>query len=244
MQKYEVKLEAFEGPMDLLMHLIEKNKIDIYDIPIAALTQQYMEYLDKMREFNMEVASSFLLMAATLLQIKARMMLPKRNLEEDDVEDPRVELVRRILEYKKYKRVSGVLIDMATQMNQFVARPPMDLPKEHIPPKNLSVEALLRAFHSAVAVAEDVRIPSALVSSDVYRIQDKMNDLLVYLESHGGRMLFSEAFLPASRGEFIATFLAMLELLRLHVITVQQAQSFSEIYINKKEGDVRDRGEL
>ncbi len=244
MQKYEVKLEAFEGPMDLLMHLIEKNKIDIYDIPIAELTQQYMGYLDKMREFNMEVASSFLLMAATLLQIKARMMLPKRNIEEEDVEDPRVELVRRILEYKKYKRISGVLSDMATQMSQFVARMPMDLPKEHLPPKNLSIDALVRAFHSAVSISEVVEIPSALVSTDVYRIQDKMNDLLEYLGSHGGRMLFSEAFSSATRGELIATFLAMLELLRLHVVTVQQSQSFSEIYISKKEGDVSDEGEF
>ncbi len=90
MSDYEVKLEAFKGPMDLLMHLIEKNKIDIYDIPIAELTQQYLAYIDKMREFNMEVASTFLLMAATLLQIKSRMMLPKRVQEEDEEEDPRI----------------------------------------------------------------------------------------------------------------------------------------------------------
>ncbi len=221
--------------MDLLMHLIEKNKIDIYDIPIAELTQQYTDYLERMRKFNMEVASSFLLMAATLLQIKARMMLPKKAPgENEEQEDPRIDLVRRILEYKKYKRVSGVLSDMASQMTQFVARPPMDLPKEHLPPKNLSIEALVKAFHSATALSESVQIPSALVSTEVYRIEDKMNDLLVYLEAHGDRMLFSEAFQAGARGELIATFLALLELLRLHMVTVRQRQSFSEIYISRR----------
>ena len=104
MEDYKVKVDAFEGPMDLLMHLIEKNKIDIYDIPIAELTRQYVEYLDRFREFNIEIASSFLVMAATLLQIKSRMMLPKPEVnEEGEVEDPRLELVARIVEYRKFK---------------------------------------------------------------------------------------------------------------------------------------------
>ena len=114
MQDYKIKLDAFEGPMDLLMHLIEKNKIDIYDIPIAELTQQYMDYLDASREFNIEIASEFLVMAATLLQIKSRMMLPKPPKEElEDEEDPRLELVQRILEYRRFKQVSSVLSTMA-----------------------------------------------------------------------------------------------------------------------------------
>ena len=117
MEDYKFKLDAFEGPMDLLMHLIEKNKIDIYDIPIAELTRQYLDYLDKFREFNMEIASSFLVMAATLLQIKSRMMLPKTKQEETaEEEDPRLELVQRILEYRKFKQVSQVLGDMAYKL--------------------------------------------------------------------------------------------------------------------------------
>ena len=111
---YTVHLEAFEGPMDLLMHLIEKEKIDIYDIPIAKLTEQYLDYLRQMQEFDMEIASSFLVMAATLLQIKSRMMLPKPPApQEEEEEDPRLELVRRILEYRKFKQVSSVLEGMA-----------------------------------------------------------------------------------------------------------------------------------
>ena len=116
MEKYSVRLESFEGPMELLMHLIDKNKIDIYDIPIAELTEQYIDYLDQFREFNLEIASEFLLMAATLLQIKSRMMLPKppksKEVEETEDIDPRQELIDRILEYRKYKEVSAVLLDM------------------------------------------------------------------------------------------------------------------------------------
>ena len=111
MEDYKIKIDAFEGPMDLLMHLIEKNKIDIYDIPIAELTRQYLDYLDKFREFNMEIASSFLVMAATLLQIKSRMMLPKApQAEGEPEEDPRFELVQRILEYREMDREHELLI--------------------------------------------------------------------------------------------------------------------------------------
>ncbi|MDY3297300.1 segregation and condensation protein A, partial [Selenomonas sp.] len=103
-ETYEIHLDAFDGPMDLLMHLIEKNKIDIYDIPIALLTQQYLDYLAAMQRFNIEVASSFAVMAATLLAIKSRMMLPKSPVaaDEEEEEDPRKELVERILAYRKY----------------------------------------------------------------------------------------------------------------------------------------------
>ena len=111
MEDYKIKLDAFEGPMDLLMHLIEKNKVDIYDIPVAELTRQYLDYLQKFREFNIEFASSFLVMAATLLQIKSRMMLPKtEKLTDEGEEDPRFELVQRILEYRKFKQVSSVVL--------------------------------------------------------------------------------------------------------------------------------------
>ena len=111
------------------MHLIDKNKIDIYDIPIASLTQQYMDYLDRFKEFNIEIASEFLVMAATLLQIKSRMMLPKSPMEEEEEEeeDPRRELVQRILEYRKFKQVSAVLAEMAQTQEQFYARMPMPI---------------------------------------------------------------------------------------------------------------------
>ncbi|TYZ30210.1 segregation/condensation protein A [Selenomonas caprae] len=232
MEDYKIKIDAFEGPMDLLMHLIEKNKIDIYDIPIAELTRQYLAYLDRFREFNMEIASSFLVMAATLLQIKSRMMLPKPEKPADEAEeDPRFELVQRILEYRKFKQVSTVLGDMAGIQERFVSREPMDLPVHHLPPGNLSLRMLVEAFHTVLSVKEELSIPKALVTPEAFSIKDKMADILSLLERSRGRLLFSEAFETGTRSELIVTFLALLELMKLKTVTVKQQRAFAEIYI-------------
>ncbi|MBQ1462074.1 MAG: segregation/condensation protein A [Selenomonas sp.] len=236
MEDYKFKLDAFEGPMDLLMHLIEKNKIDIYDIPIAELTRQYLDYLDKFREFNMEIASSFLVMAATLLQIKSRMMLPKTKQEETaEEEDPRLELVQRILEYRKFKQVSQVLGDMAGVQERFVAREPMDLPVHHLPPGNLSLQQLVEAFRTVLSVKAEISIPKALVEPEAFNIKDKMEDIILLLGRSRGRLLFSEAFRSGTRSELIVTFLALLELMKLRTVTVKQQRSFAEIYICVRE---------
>ena len=236
MEDYKFKLDAFEGPMDLLMHLIEKNKIDIYDIPIAELTRQYLDYLDKFREFNMEIASSFLVMAATLLQIKSRMMLPKPPREDEpQEEDPRLELVQRILEYRKFKQVSQVLGDMAGVQERFVAREPMELPVHHLPPGNLSLRQLVDAFRTVLSVKAEISIPKALVEPEAFNIKDKMEDIILLLGRSRGRLLFSEAFRTGSRGELIVTFLALLELMKLRTVTVKQQRSFAEIYICVRE---------
>ena len=222
--------------MDLLMHLIEKNKIDIYDIPIAELTRQYLDYLDKFREFNMEIASSFLVMAATLLQIKSRMMLPKTKQEETaEEEDPRLELVQRILEYRKFKQVSQVLGDMAGVQERFVAREPMELPVHHLPPGNLSLRQLVDAFRTVLSVKAEISIPKALVEPETFNIKDKMEDIILLLGRSRGRLLFSEAFRSGTRSELIVTFLALLELMKLRTVTVKQQRSFAEIYICVRE---------
>ncbi|MBQ9616049.1 MAG: segregation/condensation protein A [Selenomonadaceae bacterium] len=236
MQDYKIKLDAFEGPMDLLMHLIEKNKIDIYDIPIAELTQQYMDYLDASREFNIEIASEFLVMAATLLQIKSRMMLPKPPKEEaEDEEDPRLELVQRILEYRRFKQVSSVLSTMALSEERYVARMPLELPVHRLPPENLSVRLLLEAFRTVLEVKEELTIPDALVQPETFHVRDKMEDILSLLSRAQGKLLFSEAFRSGTRSELIVTFLALLELMKRRLVTVRQQRSFSEIYITARE---------
>ena len=239
MDGYKVKLDAFEGPMDLLMHLIEKNKIDIYDIPIASLTQQYMDYLDRFKEFNMEIASEFLVMAATLLQIKSRMMLPKppKEEDEDEEEDPRRELVERILEYRRFKQVSTVLAEMAQSQERFFAREPLSLPVRHLPPENLSLELLLEAFQMVLEVKDELRIPDVLVAPEEYNIHDKMADIMSLLNRANGKLLFSEAFRSGTRSELVVTFLAMLELIKLKAIVVRQQRLFAEIYISVKAGN-------
>jgi len=227
--------------MELLMHLIEKNKIDIYDIPIAELTEQYIEYLDQFREFNLEIASEFLLMATTLLQIKSRMMLPKppksQITDETDDIDPRQELIERILEYKRYKEVSNVLGDMQAQQERFFTRQPMELPVHHLPPDNLSMMDLLSAFNNVLAMHRELKIPDALVEPEEFTVPEKMELLLSLLNKHEGKLSFEEAFSSDNRSELITTFLAMLELIKLKSIRVWQQDKFSDIYISIRVGE-------
>ncbi len=233
MSDYEIKLAAFEGPMDLLMHLIDKNKIDIYDIPIAQLTAQYLEYLEQARKLDMELTSSFLVMAATLLLIKSRMMLPKppKETEEDEEEDPRMELVRRILEYRKIKAVSEQLGEMAGIQERYVAREPMELPLHHMPPEQLSLQDLQQAFLTVLEVKQDLTIPEALVEPEEYSIDGKMTDIVSLLGRSDGRVNFLDVFHRGSRSELVMSFLALLELMKQHVVKVEQKHTFGSIEI-------------
>ena len=193
--------------MDLLMHLIEKNKIDIYDIPMAVLTEQYMNYLEEMQEFDIEVASEFIVMAATLLQIKSRMMLPKppKEKEEEEADDPRRELVERILEYRRFRRVSVELDGLAVRI--------------------------------AMEVREEITIPKALVAPDAYSIQGKMEDILVLLDREGGQMPFAAAFPSGTRAELIVSFLALLELIKLRSVVIRQGDLFGDILVCLRTSD-------
>lgn len=242
METYNIKLEAFEGPMDLLLHLIDKHKINIYDIPISDLTKQYLDYLDKMKSFNIEISSEFLIMAATLLQIKSRMLLPKNLVrEEENEEDPRLELVRRIIEYRRFKEVTQILSNMIGADEQFYPREPTPIPDEYLPPENIPLEVLIAAFKTVLQVKEDITIPEVIVTREEYNIEDKMKEVLKVLENFNGKILFSDAFKTSSRGELIITFLAILELIKNRKITVNQKHNFSEIYILMKEEKVDEQ---
>ena len=238
MQEYTIRLDAFEGPLDLLMHLIEKNKIDIYDIPIAQLAEQYIEYLGKFKEFNIEIASEFLVMAATLLQIKSRILLPKVKKEatEAEEEDPRQELVERLLEYRRFKEVSSVLDQLAKEQEKFFFRAPADLPVCHLPPGDMDVQVLWEAFQ---AVLEANLVPAVnLVRREKFSVQDKMQDILLLLQRERGEMLFTAAFTRSgTKAEVITTFLALLELIKLKRVLIEQAHSFAAIYIKARNGE-------
>ena len=245
-KKYTFHLEAFNGPLELLMHLIEKNKIDIYDIPIAELTRQYLDYLEAMREMDMEVTSSFLVMAATLLQIKSRMMLPKKKAEEnEEEEDPRQELVERLLEYRRFKEVSEVLGSMADLQEHFVGRAPLDLPVRHLPPESLDLNLLLTAFREVMSVkGEEAGLPAAIIRPEPYHIEDKMEEIEALLRERGGRMRFEDAFERGTRGELVVTFLALLELMKQQSVTAQQSHLFGTITIvwrNERRGEEDER---
>lgn len=215
------------------MHLIDKNKIDIYDIPIASLTEQYIEYLDKYRSFNIEITSEFIIMAATLLQIKSRMLLPKppkTEFNEEDV-DPRQELIERILEYRRFKEISNVMEEMQQVQEKRLAREPMDIPIKHVAPRRLSLTELVEAFANVMAVRQELRLPTVLVAHEEYTIEEKMEELISRLQHADGRMKFWQAFHGSSRSELITIFLAVLELIKLRTICVYQESLYGEIEI-------------
>ena len=241
---YEIKLAAFEGPLDLLLHLIEKNKIDIYDIPMAELTQQYMDYIDESKEFKVEIAAEFLVMAAKLMYIKSRIILPKAKpiIEGDENEgdstnesyDPRDEFVKRLLEYQRFHKVSKILDKMLSSEERFVKRPPLKLAQKVLPPQNLSVAKLFRAFLTAITVDEEPVIPEVLVSSEVFNVKDKIASILLQLEERKVIKL-SEAVTTNSPSEKIAAFLALLELVKRQKIRAKQIIPFAEISISLNE---------
>ena len=236
--KYQVRLEAFEGPMELLLHLIQVNKIDIYDITIAALTEQYMAYLAEMRRFDIEVASEFLVMAATLLLIKSRMLLPKtpKEAEEDEEIDPREELVRRIVEYQRYKKVSLEMAERAEEESRFVGRAPAELPVRLAPPQGLSVNDLWEAFRRVLEVKRELTIPEAIMAHEEYRVEDQMQMIVErLLASEDGATSFEDLFLTGTRDELVATFLALLELIRRRIIVVRQPMLFGPIRVELRE---------
>lgn len=233
---YLIKLGAFEGPMDLLMHLIEKNKIDLYDIPIADLTRQYLEHIDTLYQFDIEYASEFLVMAATLLHIKSRMMLPKSEGEEEREEDPRMELVERLLEYRRFKEVSSILFSLNDAQCPYVERTPMQLSTDRLPITGLSAETLMRIFADVQRIREKPVIPAVVVSAEEYRVQDKMTDILTLLQRKNGRIKLNDAFPTGTREELLSAFLALLELAKMQMIYITQEHLYYEIVVSVKEG--------
>lgn len=236
---YNVRLPVFEGPLDLLLHLIEKAQVDIYDIPIALITEQYLEYIRDFQHFDIEVASEFLVMAATLLQIKSRMLLPKPvKSEETDGEsdfdlDPRQELVQRLIEYKQFKHAANLLAIQQKEQMKIFFKEPVKGPwnDQPLPLEGLSIDDLITAFAALLQVKEEA---PALIEREEYTVEDKMQEILRRVNSQAEQGLsFSKLFYRhASRSEKIVCFLALLELMRLRLIKVQQSCPFGEITLH------------
>jgi len=231
MDEYKIKLETFEGPIALLMHVIEKNQVDIYDIPIAVVTEQYLAYIRAMEEFNIDIASEFLVMAATLLQIKSRLLLPKPPATDQQMEeiDPRQELVERLLEYRRFKHAAGLLEDLLHQREKLFSRPPRDFGTKLVLPEGLKLDDLIEAF---AAVWESAVDEFAFIAREEISVQDKMQDIIQLLRKNDGRMEFTNTLTRSgSRIELVTSFLAMLELIRLRRIRITQDDSFGPIFL-------------
>ncbi|MGO9245337.1 MAG: segregation and condensation protein A, partial [Verrucomicrobiia bacterium] len=236
---YKVKLEVFEGPLDLLLYLIKKEEVDIYDIPIERITNQYMEYLTLMQMLNLEVAGEFLVMAATLMYIKSRMLLPAdqqvTDAETEEGEDPRWELIRQLVEYKKFKDAGLQLGQREEQQANIFSRGSpesgIEVDKD-IPLAEVSIFDLINAFNEVLKKAsarEDFRE----IIEERFTVSDKIEEILYTLRDRS-EMIFGELFANASsRAEVVVTFLALLELIRLKRLKVVQVEAFGEIRVLK-----------
>ena len=239
-----VKLKVFEGPLDLLLYLIEKNKIDIYDIPIVLVTEQYLDYIKQMETEDMNIMSEFLVMAATLLDIKCKMLLPKEVNEEGEEEDPRAELVQKLLEYKMYKYMAYELRDRQVDAGKSWYKKPM-LPKEVAEYKfpidyneligDVSLARLHEICKSVMKRQEDkidpIRSQFGKIEKDEINIEDKQNYIEEYMKNN---KYFSFRELLEKQGnklEMIVTFLTILEMMKQGVITIEQEDIFGDIMI-------------
>lgn len=241
-----VKLEVFEGPLDLLLHLIEKNKIDIYDIPIVEITNQYMEYIRNMQREDLNVMSEFLVMAATLLDIKCRMLLPKEVNEEGEEEDPRQELVEQLLQYKMFKYMAYELKDRQTDSDQVLYKEPSipDEVKEYEEPVDLdslldglTLSRLNAVFRDVMRRQTDKIDPVRSKFGKIEKEEVSLTDKFVYIHEYmRGHKRFSFRQLlerQGSRMHIVVTFLAILEMMKLGEIRVSQEDTCGEIMIER-----------
>jgi segregation and condensation protein A len=233
-----VKLESFEGPLDLLVHLIRKNRMNVLDIQIAVITEQYLEYLDLLQELDLDVAGEFIVMAATLIHIKSRMLLPRPDPTQDleDVEDPRDALVRRLLEHQKFKAAAELLHDRETlrsaQWTLPDARVEAIAGDDYEPELEVDLFSLLSAFRQVLERARERPLPP--LPPEQVSIEARIDQLLERLsetEACGFADLFEDV---ASRGDMIVTFLALLEMIRLKLIRVFQSAQLGAIRVYKR----------
>lgn len=242
-----VKLQVFEGPLDLLLHLLDKNKVNIYDIPIVEITKQYMDYIREMKRHDLNVVSEFLVMAATLLDIKSKMLLPAPPEEEEEQEDPRAELVQQLLEYKMYKCISYELKDRQVDAQKVMFKVPTVPPEVAAYEEPVDLDELVGdttlaklndIFKSIMQKKQDridpVRSKFGRIEKEQVSLEDTMHTLEEYARTH--RSFSFKHLLESKSGkmEIIVNFLAILELMKLGKISISQEHIFDDIRIESK----------
>lgn len=244
METISLKLDVFEGPLDLLLHLIQQLEIDIYDIPIAEVTEQYMNFIHAMKTLELEVAGEYLVMAATLMSIKSQMLLPKPELEfdydDEEGEDPREALVQQLLEYRKYKYAASILSEKEQERSLFYTKPPMDLSdyeEEILPlPKNqLNTIDLFLALHDVLQRKKKNHPIETTVTSESITVDQKVTEIgkrLAELSEDEGLSLES-FFVQYTKDEMITTFMALLELMKKGQALATQEETYAPILIYK-----------
>ena len=241
MEDYKVKLDVFEGPLDLLLYLIKRDEVDVYDISIERITKQYLSYMEAFHVLNIELAGEFIVMAANLLYIKSRTLLPAdQQMAEEDAEedDPRWELIRQLIEYKKFKEAAARLRDKEALMENLFPRIPVvpDLsPAENLLVEEVGIFDLIHAFQKILKRLEKQPENLREIFEENFTVSEKI-DYLLKVMAGGVAMRFEELFADvASRAEIVVTFLAMLELIRMKQLCVRQESHFGEIWIDRAE---------
>ena len=235
---YTIKLPVFEGPLDLLLHLIHEHKLDIYDIPIAEVTDQYLHYLSLMEQLDLNIAGEFFVMAATILQIKSQMLLPTLPKEEEEESDPRTELVERLLEYERFKLASESLKSLEEDRRQVYWRMTDELAGYDAPviPLNLQAMDLLLALQQLLEEVGEGQEEVTSIERQKITLRMKMREIWQQIKSSADGVGFRELVHGShTKLEIVMTFLALLELLRLHKIAVRQKQALGEIKIKAVE---------
>jgi len=249
---YKVRLDAFEGPLDLLLHLINRLEIDIYDIPMAELTEQYIEHLHAMRVLQLDELSEYLVLAATLIEIKSKMLLPVHEGEDfgEDAdfemeEDPRYELVTRLIEYRKYKEAADRLKESADERSEHFTKPPGNLAQfgEVLAAgteESLNVFDLIGAFQKLID-RNRLKAPlTASITKTEQSVGEKMDDIMEKLERNGGSCDFYALFEEGNTAELVITFMSLLELMMRRDIFVEQSDNFNRLTVSFRRKDESD----
>lgn len=237
-QAYLVKIDSFEGPLDLLLHLIHQYKIDIYDIPVAEVTEQYMNYIQTMKYLELNIASEYLVMASTLLMIKSQMLLPRQEIVEEEEpyeEDPREELVQRLIKYRKFKAAAYHLEEIESESQQIYMRSPIDF--DEYTPQSITEQGDVNVYDMIHAIRQMMRRKKwdEPMETSVHKIEipieQRMEEILKHVKSVRTGVLFDHLFTQPSRANIVTTFMALLELMNENLVRCKQKEHFGNLYV-------------
>lgn len=239
---YKVTIDQFEGPLDLLLHLIKEDNIDIYEIKIEVITKQYLDYIKQMKALNLSIASEYLVMASELLEMKSKMLLPKKKQEEvkdEYEEDPRKLLIERLLKYKQYKEITSEFKDLEKTRRLIITKEPVNLnyyAKEEGNKENLSINDLLEAFNELLKRKELDKPIATKITKKELSVNDKIQSIKNILKVRK-KINFEELFEVSTKEEIIVSFLSILEMVKKDEIVIKQDNNFNSIVISLKEGE-------
>ena len=230
--EYEVKIDAFEGPLDLLLHLIKESKVDIWDIKIVDITDQYLNYIKSMEKLNLNIASEYLVMASELMEMKSKLLLPRTQIEEEEEEDPREKLIKKLIEYQKYKEMTKNFKELETDRHEFFTKAPENL-KEYAPEgtivnSDLSLDDLMKAFSKFLERKEHEKPLATTVTKREITVEERRNSIRNILKTKK-KVDFFELFESITKEYIVVTFLAILEMARKQELTIYQENNFDNI---------------